>query len=438
MQSAFLLILLLSLFPMIFAKDDKTPLRLCLFVEPSPFTYMSGYANRFQALLQYLADKHLEDDVHIVTTEVVNTMNLPQTWLGFPIHYTAGFRLPHYPLMSLSCDYTLRTLRTVVHHRPHIIHASSPGFLVLSAALISRMFSIPLLVSYHTHLPIYVRTYLPKLFGLPEWIVWQWIRWVHHVLADLTIVTSPQIQQEFQQHGIDQVMVWPKGVDTNTFHPRYKDEAMRAIMTDGHKEDFLVVYVGRIATEKGLHLLPEIMNRLPPNVRLCCIGNGPYEEELRSLLLPTKRVVFTGPLQGRALSQAFASADVFVMPSPSETLGFVVLESMASGVPVVAARAGGLVDLIRDGETGFLVTPNDADEYANRIRQLQLDASLRDKMAQRARLDTETWSWTASMETLRMQYYSVTRQNMRLRWEQRLWNMFSFSGRRRLDGMQSE
>ncbi|GAX10986.1 N-acetyllactosaminide 3-alpha-galactosyltransferase [Fistulifera solaris] len=436
MQSAFLF-LLLSLFPMIFAKDDKTPLRICLFVEPSPFTYMSGYANRFQALLNYLANKHPEDDVKIVTTEVVNTKNLPQIWLGFPIHYTAGFRLPHYPLMSLSWDYTFRSLRTVAHHRPHIIHASSPGFLVLSAALISRMFSIPLLVSYHTHLPIYVRTYLPKLFGLPEWIVWQWIRWVHHVLADVTIVTSPQIQQEFQQHGIDQVMVWPKGVDTETFHPRYKDETMRVIMTDGHKEDFLVVYVGRIATEKGLHLLPEIMKRLPPNVRLSCIGNGPYEAELRSLLLPTERAFFTGPLQGRALSKAFASADVFVMPSTSETLGFVVLESMASGVPVVAARAGGLVDLIRDGETGFLVTPNDADEYANRICQLRSDVGLRDKMANRARLDTETWSWTASMETLRNQYYSVARQNMRLRWEQRLWNMFSFQGTS-MCGWQSE
>lgn len=412
------------------AKDDEFPLRVCLFVEPSPFTYVSGYANRFQALLQYIAEYH-QDDVQVVTTEVVNTSKLPRKWLRFPIHYTAGFRLPHYPLMSLSCDYTFRSVRMVAVHRPHIIHASSPGLLVLSAALASRIFATPLLVSYHTHLPVYVRTYLPRLLGFSEWLVWQWIRWVHCSLADATVVTSPQIQQEFHEHGIHNVFVWPKGVDTDMFNPRFKDEAMRNIMTDGHAEDFLVAYIGRIATEKGLHLLPEIMKRLPPNIRFCCIGNGPYEEELRSVLLPTERVVFTGPMQDRVLSQAFASADLFVMPSTSETLGFVVLESMASGVPVVAARAGGLIDLIRDGETGFLVAPNDAEEFAAKICQLQVDERLRKEMADNARMDTENWSWTSSMETLRKKYYNIARQNIKLRWEQRLWNMFTLRQRQR-------
>lgn len=426
MQSPLVLFLALYVFSSMPQNGDEFPLRVCLFVEPSPFTYISGYANRFQALLRYLADHQQDDDVHVVTTEVVNTSKLPQTWLGFPIHYTAGFRLPHYPLMSVSCDYTLRALRAVLCHRPHIIHASSPGFLVLSAAFASRIFSTPLLVSYHTHLPVYVRSYLPRLFGIPEWLIWQWIRWIHHSLADVTVVTSPQIQQEFHQHGIDNVFVWPKGVDTDKFNPSFKDESMRHIMTDGHPEDFLVLYVGRIATEKGLHLLPEIVKRLPDNVRVCCIGNGPYEEELRSELLPTKRVVFTGPMQGNELSRAFASADLFVMPSTSETLGFVVLESMASGVPVVAARAGGLIDIISDDETGFLVCPNDANEFAVKIRLLRNDKSLREEMARKARLETERWSWTSSMETLRLKYYSTACQNIKLRWEYRLWRLLTF------------
>merc|ERR1740139_1893999 len=129
-------------------------------------------------------------------------------------------------------------------------------------------------------------------------------------------------------------------------------------MSDGHTDDFLMVYVGRLGNEKRLMDIKPMLEKLGDGVRLCIVGDGPQAEELEEYFKGTN-TVFTGQMGGDELSAAFASADVFVMPSDSETLGFVVLESMASGVPVVGAKAGGIPNLIKDGVDGFLVPPGD-------------------------------------------------------------------------------
>jgi sulfoquinovosyltransferase len=165
---------------------------------------------------------------------------------------------------------------------------------------------------------------------LAEHVTWNIIRFVHS-MTDLTIVTSSPIQTEFRQHGIH-AQVWQKGIDAQRFHPRYASPRMRKVMTEGHENDFLMLYVGRLANEKRLKDIRAILERMP-NARLCLVGHGPQEAELKEYFKGT-RTVFTGHLTGTELSEAFASADVFVMPSDSETLGFVVMESMASGVPV--------------------------------------------------------------------------------------------------------
>jgi sulfoquinovosyltransferase len=121
-------------------------------------------------------------------------------------------------------------------------------------------------------------------------------------------------------------------------------------------------------------------------------------------------------LEGALLSQAFAAADVFVMPSDSETLGFVLMESMASGVPVVACKTGGLMDLIQDGETGYLVNTGDTDAFVNRIEIFMKNPTLRENMVQKARARTEEWSWHASMEYLRQEAYPEAIRNFSIRW----------------------
>jgi sulfoquinovosyltransferase len=401
-------------------------MKVCLLVEPSPITYICGYANRFQALLRHLHARG--DQAVVVTTEVV-VVDKPDSFLGFPIAYTYGFRLPFYPLMSMSCDWTGKVIRTLLQWQPHVVHCSSPSFMLGSAILYARLLHpTPLVVSYHTHLPAYVggdNSYVPQCISpLVQWGVWKWVRLMHS-LADLVVVTSPQIQEEFQHYAKIHPEVWLKGIDTERFHHKYKNQVMRDQMTAGNSNDFLMVYIGRLGQEKRLIELRDILERMPNNTRLCIVGTGPQEGHLREYFANTK-TVFLGQKTGNELSQAFASADVFVMPSDSETLGFVILESMASQVPVVAANAGGIPNLIQDGVTGYLIETSNIDKYVEQLMKLHTNKNLRLKMGQSAREETLRWSWDQSMATLRDEQYTLAQRNFYNRWERRLWRILTF------------
>ena len=235
------------------------------------------------------------------------------------------------------------------------------------------------------------------------------------------------------------VDVWRKGIDTTRFHPRYKNTSnMRRrmlggggggknddddgtttdniIMDDDDDDYFLLVYIGRLGAEKRLKDLRPIIEKVGPSgkARLCIVGKGPQEAELKEYFSGTN-TIFTGQLVGDELSAAFASADVFVMPSDSETLGFVVLESMASGVPVVGCAAGGIPDLIREGDTGYLVQPGDIDGYVDRCRKLMTDVKFRRDMGVRARTEAERWGWEAATSVLRNVQYEKAMVNFHSR-----------------------
>ena len=332
--------------------------------------------------------------------------------------------------MQLTFDVKLVAYNLLKFFRPDIIHVSTPvrfscdrthpsllkksthpflstpflilqGFFCFAALIYARLLRIPLLFSYHTHLPAYAADYLgfiPAIVPMSKFVV----RVVHN-LADLTLVTSPQLREELQSFGVKRVAVWKKGIDTERFHPKFKSAAMRARLTDGNPEAPLLIYVGRLGAEKKLKLLKGVLERIP-GARLALVGGGPAEAELREHFKGTN-TVFTGLLHGEELSQAFASADVFLMPSDSETLGFVVLESMASGVPVVGARAGGIPDVIKHGKTGFLAPPGDEAAFAARAQQLLEDPALMQAMKQAGRADAEGLDWASAMDHLRNIHY---------------------------------
>jgi sulfoquinovosyltransferase len=265
-------------------------------------------------------------------------------------------------------------------------------------------------MSYHTHLPSYAVNYLNFIPGI-EGMSWEALRWAHS-RADLTLVTSPQMKEELTLHGIPRVDVWRKGIDTERFNPAFKDATTRSIMSDGHPDDFLMVYVGRLGAEKRIKDVKAILEKMP-NARFCVVGKGPQMEELQTYFKGTK-TKFMGQMSGDELSQAFASGDVFVMPSDSETLGFVVLESMASGVPVVGAKAGGIPSLIDDGKDSFLVEPGDINGYVSCLKQLQ-EPKFRKEMGKKARAEAERWGWEAATSVLRNIQYEKALVNFHSR-----------------------
>jgi hypothetical protein len=151
----------------------KSQFRICLMVEPSPITYVSGYANRFQQLLHYIKD-HTSDHIELITTEVV-VPDPPTTFLDtITIHNCNGFRFPFYPTMSVVSPMSSFIIGSILRHqvRPNLIHVSSPGLMVFHAILWSRLLNVPLIMSYHTHLPMYISSYIPYpiLGPVVKWI----------------------------------------------------------------------------------------------------------------------------------------------------------------------------------------------------------------------------------------------------------------------------
>jgi len=388
--------------------EKSPPLNIAMFIEPTPFTHVSGYSNRFKEALKYLAKAG--DNVEILTTDDVP--DAPESFLGFPINYTKGFRFPLYNQIVLSADHEGKGKEMLGRRRPDLLHVTCPGFITLAALVYARMFKLPLVFSYHTHLPHYAIQYLGWVPGIED-AAWTALRFVLN-RADLTLVTSGPMRDQLAEHGVRRLEVWRKGIDTDVFNPAFKSAEMRARLTDGHPEDPLLIYVGRLGAEKNLKLIKDMLAKLPPDTRLAFVGKGPEREALEEHFAGT-RTKFMGLMRGEELSAAFASADVFVMPSESETLGFVVLEAMASGVPVVAARAGGIPDLIRDGVDSYLVAPGDAGAFTEKVAALLGDPEHRAAMAAEARAEAERWDWESATAVLRNVQYAKALHNFKWR-----------------------
>ncbi|MGA1131757.1 MAG: glycosyltransferase [Prochlorotrichaceae cyanobacterium] len=319
---------------------------------------------------------------------------------GARIAGVSGFPLPLYPELKMALPRPSIGEELEVF-QPDLIHVVNPAVLGLGGIFFAKAANIPLVASYHTHLPKYLAHYG---LGMLEGVLWEMLKMAHNQ-AVLNLCTSTAMVEELSDHGIEHCALWQRGVDTESFRPDLASPEMRHRLTQGHPEDPLLVYVGRLSAEKGIDRIKPVLEAIP-NARLALVGDGPYREELETLFagLP---VYFVGYLQGEELGAAYASADAFVFPSLTETLGLVVLEAMAAGCPVIAANAGGIPDIVTDGENGFLFEPeNDrgAIEATQRLLANQLE---REKIRRAARQEAERWGWSAATRQLRDYYQSI-------------------------------
>jgi sulfoquinovosyltransferase len=275
--------------------------------------------------------------------------------------------------------------------------------MVFSALLYSRLLDTPLVASYHTHVPEYIKSYTWRGLAEPMWaMIRTWTR-----LSNTMLVTSAVMQGELAKHACRarHLALWRRGVDVDIFNPGFRSAAMRDTLSGGHPTDPLLVCVGRLGAEKNLASLRDVL-AANPGARLALVGDGPQRQQLEAHFAGTP-TVFTGMLSGTALSAAYASADIFVMPSETETLGFVVLEAMASGVPVVAVAAGGIPDIITTpGTTGLLYPPGDVAAAAAAVRRLIQDPEMAASVGEAGRQDVSRFGWPAASRHLREVLYS--------------------------------
>jgi glycosyltransferase involved in cell wall biosynthesis len=250
--------------------------------------------------------------------------------------------------------------------------------------------------SFHTNVPAYLHGYgLGHLHGFAWWLLRRF-----HAPARRTFCPSRHTIALLHAQGFHSPLrLWSRGVDSRLFSPAHRNEATRAELAPGAER--ILLYVGRLAPEKRLDFLEEAWGRIrhqAPEAALVLVGDGPARPELEARSHPGLHLI--GYLSGEALARAYASADVFVFPSDTETFGNVAAEAMASGLPVVAVHAGGVTDLVRDGETGLVVPPNDPKALGEALLRLLSDQDLRKDLGRRARDEALRRSWERVFEGL--------------------------------------
>ncbi len=270
----------------------------------------------------------------------------------------------------------------------------------------AKVIGVPLVASYHTHLPKYLEHYG---MGMLEPLLWEMLKAAHNQ-ADLNLCTSTAMVNELSEKGIQHTALWQRGVDTEIFKPELKNAIMRRRLLGEHSDEgSLLIYVGRLSAEKQIERIKPVLEALPHS-RLALVGDGPYRQQLEKIFENTA-TTFVGYLSGEELASAYASGDAFLFPSSTETLGLVLLEAMAAGCPVVGANRGGIPDIITDGKNGCLFEPDGEDQGAKSLieaTQKLLGNDLeRLNMRKAAREEAERWGWASATKQLQGFYENV-------------------------------
>jgi glycosyltransferase involved in cell wall biosynthesis len=323
-----------------------------------------------------------------------------QSYHGAKIHGLSAFPLPLYPELKLALP------RSEIGHQlaqfqPDAIHVVNPAVLGLAGIFYAKSMQVPLVASYHTHLPKYLHHYG---LGMLEGLLWELLKGGHNQ-ADLNLCTSNAMVQELSEHGIERVKLWQRGVDTETFHPDRATPEMRHYLSKGESASRLLLYVGRLSAEKEIEQIKPILAAIPGS-RLAIVGDGPHRANLESYFADTP-THFVGYLGGEKLAAAYAVADAFIFPSRTETLGLVLLEAMAAGCPAIAARSGGIPDIITDGHNGYLFNPEDPQAAIYATKQLFAEPVAHLNLRANARSEAERWGWSAATQQLQQYYRQV-------------------------------
>lgn len=302
-----------------------------------------------------------------------------------------GLPIPMYPELKFG-PVRPSTYQHLKAFKPDVAHFIHPALIGGPGLFMTRRLNIPAVASFHLD---YAKLVHHFNIGFIEPGVNWLTRWLFN-MADYSLAPSRLIQREITELGVKNVGLWRRGVDAEKFDPRYRSDDMRHRLSDGHVDDTVLLYVGRLSTEKRLHQLRAILENVP-GTRLALVGDGPARESLKKYFAGTN-TVFVGYLQGEELSQAYASADIFVFPSALESFGLVVVEAMAAGLPVVASRVGGVRDVVEEGRTGYTFDVDDVAALVEGVRQIAVSRERITAMGQAARAFAETQTWPAMMD----------------------------------------
>jgi glycosyltransferase involved in cell wall biosynthesis len=318
-----------------------------------------------------------------------------------------SFAFPFYKDYRVAYPGTGNFEERLTEFKPDLIHFNSPCPLGAAAVKYGRKNNIPVVATYHTHFPSYAKYYKVKALELYGW---NYLRTLYNKCQTVYVPSLP-ILNELREHGFETVEFLPHGVDTLAFNAEYKSEFWKRNL--GIENKYSLLYAGRLVWEKDLRTLAEVyrlMTGQRQDIKFVLAGDGPVKEELKSMM---PDALFLGQQSVKDLAVSFASSDIFVFPSTTETFGNVTLEAMASGLPPVCVREGGAYGIIEYGKTGFIAEPGNAYDITVKINTLLDDRELRENMSANALQFAKTQTWEKIFGKM-FESYSRIIQNFKL------------------------
>lgn len=357
---------------------------------------INGVTNTLRKLREYYEKKNIEYLFFAPDNEgELKSKNNVERYFGLKFFL--------YPECRLAIPNIFRLNNSLSEFKPDVIHLMTEINMGITGLMYAKKHEIPVISNYSTNFCNYLKYYKLDIF---EKQAWNYMRWFHNQ-NDLVICPTEQVRTMLHNHGIDNVDIFSRGIDAKAFSPEYRNIEFRKKYDIDNK--IVLSFVGRVAAEKDMDILIEsyknVKNKYSQKVALIITGGGPYLETCKKEL--PKDTIFTGFKKGKELSEIYASSDIFVFPSSTETFGNVVLEAMASGLPVIGADAGGVSEIISDGVNGIKFKQRNVLELTNSIFRLIENENLRNKLGENGRKTGLNRSWDKVFDKLVDNYCEI-------------------------------
>ncbi len=357
---------------------------------------VNGVARTLKRFTDYLEEQGIDVKVFAPKSD-------SKEYVSTHIHRFKSLSFFLYPECRLAFPNMLQIRAELEKFSPDIIHVATPFNIGFCGSYYAKKLNIPLVGSYHTDFDYYLQFYDLQFLSNP---LWSYMKWFHRPFQKLYVPT-PVTKTQLEEKGFANIEIWTHGVNCELFNPYYNKADVRQRYRVSKK--YMLTYVGRLAPEKNIELLVEIAKSLPPEwseqIQWLIVGDGPHKRKLEEVA--PSNMSFTGFLKGTELAEVYASSDVFVFPSSSETFGNVMLESMASGTPVIGVNAGGVRNVVQEGITGYLCEPGHIQEITNKILHLLENDGVRSRMGMEGRKYALTQKWDVIFDNLLYSYSTV-------------------------------
>jgi len=329
----------------------------------------------------------------------------PQQRNGLCLYPIISVPLPFYPAYKLTLP-NPKMKHQLREFEPDVIHITVPDMVGISLMRYAQKKGIPVLTSYHTDFPSYLKSYRLGKFYKPAW---RFFRWFYNK-SNTVLAPTGEIIGKLKRNGIEHVKLWSRGIDIHKYSTSFRSPALRAAWGADTPDKKVILYSGRFVWYKDLQTFIKVYDRFkkhgPDNVVFVLAGDGPIRDELERRM-PDAR--FIGYLQGEELSCAYASADLLLFPSTTETFGNVVLEALSSGIPVVVSNVGGCKEIVRQSGGGLVARAGDPDSFYNRCKRIICDEKLYKEMQSRGLKYAEERSWEKINSRVIQEYQHICR-----------------------------